>query len=39
MWESGVALEGPDTDTLTMQYRQDNGKGMHFTEGDSRHMG
>lgn len=30
LWESGVALEGPDTDTLTMQYRQNNGKGVHF---------
>lgn len=32
MWESGVALEGPDTDTLTMQYRQNNGKGVHFND-------
>ncbi len=32
LWESGVALEGPDTDTLTMQYRQDNGKGVHFND-------
>ncbi|GGG70501.1 sialate O-acetylesterase [Edaphobacter dinghuensis] len=32
MWESGIALEGPDTDTLTMQYRQNNGKGVHFND-------
>jgi hypothetical protein len=30
LWESRVALEGPDTDTLTMLYRQNNGKGVHF---------
>jgi hypothetical protein len=30
LWESGVGLAGPDTDTLTMQYRQNNGKGVHF---------
>lgn len=32
LWESGVALEGPDTDALTMQYRQNNGKGVHFND-------
>ena len=32
LWESGVALEGPDTDTLTMQYRQNKGKGVHFND-------
>lgn len=32
MWESGVALQGPDTDTLTAQYRQNNGKGVHFND-------
>jgi carbohydrate esterase-like sialic acid-specific acetylesterase len=32
LWESGVALEGPDTDTLTMQYRQQHGKGIHFND-------
>jgi hypothetical protein len=30
LWESGVAQEGPDTDTLTEAYRQANGKGIHF---------
>lgn len=32
MWGTGVALEGPDTDTLTTQYRQNNGKGVHFND-------
>ncbi len=32
LWESGIALEGPDTDTLTAQYRQNNGKGVHFND-------
>lgn len=30
LWESGVAQEGPNTDTLTEAYRQANGKGIHF---------
>ncbi|HZY61416.1 MAG TPA: sialate O-acetylesterase [Edaphobacter sp.] len=32
LWENGVAFEGPDTDALTMQYRQQNGKGVHFND-------
>lgn len=32
LWKSGVALEGPDTDTLTARYRQNNGKGVHFND-------
>jgi len=32
LWESGLALEGPDTDTLTSAYRQNNGKGTHFND-------
>lgn len=32
LWESGIALEGPDTDTLTMQYREKDGKGVHFND-------
>lgn len=32
LWESGVALQGPDTDTLTAAYRQNHGKGVHFNE-------
>jgi Carbohydrate esterase, sialic acid-specific acetylesterase len=32
LWQSGVALEGPDTDTLTAAYRQNNGKGTHLND-------
>ena len=32
LWQSGVALEGPDTDTLTAAYRQNGGKGTHFND-------
>ena len=31
LWEAGVALQGPDTDTLTGDNRSDNGKGIHFS--------
>ena len=31
LWKEGVALEGPDTDQLTGENRQDNGKGVHFS--------
>jgi len=31
LWKSHLALEGPDTDTLTALYRQNNGKGTHFS--------
>ena len=31
MWKSGIALEGPDTDTLTGNMRDNNGKGVHFS--------
>lgn len=30
LWIRGVALEGPDTDTLTSSYRDQNGKGIHL---------
>ncbi|MCX6899486.1 MAG: hypothetical protein NT105_12385 [Verrucomicrobia bacterium] len=30
LWNLGVALEGPDTDTLTGSYRNNEGKGIHF---------
>lgn len=30
LWKSHVALQGPDTDALTAEYRQNNGKGTHF---------
>ncbi len=32
LWTSKVALQGPDTDTLTAAYRQNNGKGTHFND-------
>ncbi len=31
VWNSGSALEGPDTDALTGELRQDGGKGVHFS--------
>jgi hypothetical protein len=31
LWKSGVALEGPDTDTLTGSNRQNGGKGVHLS--------
>jgi hypothetical protein len=31
LWQSGLALEGPDTDSLTGDMRQNNGKGVHFS--------
>ncbi len=31
LWEEGVALEGPDTDTLTGDHRDFDGKGIHFS--------
>jgi hypothetical protein len=31
LWKEGLALEGPDTDQLTGDNRQNNGKGVHFS--------
>ncbi|MBN9122786.1 MAG: protein kinase [Planctomycetes bacterium] len=31
LWETGVALEGPDTDTLTGDNRDEGGRGIHFS--------
>ena len=31
LWDRGIALEGPDTDTLTGDCRDHNGKGIHFS--------
>ncbi|MBR4750109.1 MAG: hypothetical protein IK083_11145 [Abditibacteriota bacterium] len=31
LWDTGVALAGPDTDTLVGDYREYDGKGAHFT--------
>jgi hypothetical protein len=38
LWEKGVALEGPDTDTLTGDNRDSGGKGIHFSgKGERAH--
>lgn len=31
LWKEGVALEGPDTDALKGEFREANGKGVHFS--------
>jgi hypothetical protein len=31
LWTEGLALQGPDTDTLTGEYRQNNGTGIHMS--------
>ena len=31
LWASGIVFEGPDTDTLTGEFRQNNGKDVHFS--------
>ncbi|HLK58969.1 MAG TPA: hypothetical protein VKU00_20515, partial [Chthonomonadaceae bacterium] len=31
LWDTGIALEGPDTDTLTGDNRDFDGKGIHFS--------
>lgn len=32
LWRTKVALQGPDTDTLGPAYRQNGGKGVHFSD-------
>lgn len=32
LWHKGTALEGPNTDTLGSAYRQNRGKGVHFSD-------
>jgi hypothetical protein len=32
LWDGGVALEGPDTDVLKGDLRQNSGKGVHFSD-------
>ncbi len=32
LWRRGVAIEGPDTDTLGSEYRQNHGAGVHFSD-------
>jgi hypothetical protein len=39
LWQSGIALEGPDTDQLTGAYRQNNGAGVHFSSQGLRAHG
>lgn len=31
IWKSRLALEGPDTDQLGLEYRENNGAGVHFS--------
>ncbi len=31
LWKDGVALEGPDTDALKSEWRENGGKGVHFS--------
>jgi hypothetical protein len=31
LWESGIALEGPDTDAIKGELRENKGKGVHFS--------
>lgn len=31
LWKDGLALQGPDTDTLTGEYRQNHGTGVHMS--------
>jgi hypothetical protein len=38
LWRKGLAYEGPDTDILGAEYRQNQGKGVHFSsEGLQKH--
>lgn len=39
LWEAGVALEGPDTDALTGDFRDGGGKGVHFSGKGLREHG
>jgi hypothetical protein len=39
LWEQGVALQGPDTDTLTGDNRDSNGAGIHLSEKGLRAHG
>jgi hypothetical protein len=32
LWDAGVALQGPDTDTLTGEMRERHGKGVHLSD-------
>jgi len=39
LWADGIANEGPDTDLLKGEYRDDNGKGVHFSGKGLREHG
>lgn len=39
LWKSGVAFEGPNTDMLTMPYRQQNGLGVHLNDAGLKKHG
>jgi hypothetical protein len=39
LWQSGLALEGPDTDQLTGLNRQNEGQGVHFSDRGLRAHG
>jgi len=39
LWESGIALEGPDTDALAGHYRDSQGQGVHFSGAGLRAHG
>jgi hypothetical protein len=32
LWQQGIALQGPDTDTLGPAYRQNSGTGTHLND-------
>lgn len=32
LWQNGIALAGPNTDSLGSSYRQNNGKGVHMND-------
>jgi hypothetical protein len=39
LWDTKVALKGPDTDTLMGDYREDGGKGIHLSGRGQRACG
>lgn len=39
LWQAGVALEGPDTDALTGELRDNGGQGVHFSGAGLRAHG
>lgn len=39
LWKDGIALEGPDSDALKGPLRENNGKGVHFSDQGLREHG